>query len=315
MKNECNIVRDLLPLYAENMVSDDTAAFVEEHFKECDACKKEYEKIKEPRSVQRNGEAASLQKLGRKLKIIRIRTVVFTAVFVTVLLVSAFAAVSAPIYSPYSEGLVTVEKSSDSKLTLIFDGNVTDFDCDLHDDPEYGDARVCDIEAWTTLWDKWFSKGGEKLSTAIECENKPLYLFYVPNDGGENICLAKYDPKAENQIEPDGETKGVITLPRLVLGYYLILAFAALILTVIVWLSVRKRQNIRLWTERVALYPVAYIISYFIISGINPTSYSINRDFSLAVFLSLLIYGGLLLAHNIWYLKKDIKAINRGKKF
>lgn len=46
MKNECSIIRDLLPLYAENMVSDDTAAFVAEHLKSCEACRKEYEQIK-----------------------------------------------------------------------------------------------------------------------------------------------------------------------------------------------------------------------------------------------------------------------------
>ena len=33
MKNECSYVRDVLPLYFENMVSEDTAAFVEEHLK------------------------------------------------------------------------------------------------------------------------------------------------------------------------------------------------------------------------------------------------------------------------------------------
>ena len=33
MKNECSFVRDVLPLYFENMVSEDTAAFVEEHLK------------------------------------------------------------------------------------------------------------------------------------------------------------------------------------------------------------------------------------------------------------------------------------------
>ena len=31
MKNECSIVCDLLPLYAEDMVSEDTAEFVKEH--------------------------------------------------------------------------------------------------------------------------------------------------------------------------------------------------------------------------------------------------------------------------------------------
>ena len=31
MKNECSIVRDVLPLYFENMVREETAAFVREH--------------------------------------------------------------------------------------------------------------------------------------------------------------------------------------------------------------------------------------------------------------------------------------------
>lgn len=31
MKNECSIIRDILPLYVENMVSEDTAEFVKGH--------------------------------------------------------------------------------------------------------------------------------------------------------------------------------------------------------------------------------------------------------------------------------------------
>ena len=40
MTNECSIVRDLLPLYAENMVSPDTSAFVEGHLDTCEACRR-----------------------------------------------------------------------------------------------------------------------------------------------------------------------------------------------------------------------------------------------------------------------------------
>ncbi|MBQ3501344.1 MAG: zf-HC2 domain-containing protein, partial [Oscillospiraceae bacterium] len=36
MRNECNIIRDILPLYAEKIVSEDTAAFVEEHLEHCE---------------------------------------------------------------------------------------------------------------------------------------------------------------------------------------------------------------------------------------------------------------------------------------
>ena len=38
MKLECDVVRDLLPLYAENMVSERTRALTEAHLAECSAC-------------------------------------------------------------------------------------------------------------------------------------------------------------------------------------------------------------------------------------------------------------------------------------
>ena len=44
MKNECSIVCDLLPLYAEDMVSEDTAEFVKEHLGNCPTCRAELEK-------------------------------------------------------------------------------------------------------------------------------------------------------------------------------------------------------------------------------------------------------------------------------
>ena len=35
MKNECSIVQDILPLYVEEMVSDDTVSFVRQSWKNC----------------------------------------------------------------------------------------------------------------------------------------------------------------------------------------------------------------------------------------------------------------------------------------
>ena len=46
MRNECNIIRDILPLYADKMVSADTASFVEEHLAGCAECRAELEKLK-----------------------------------------------------------------------------------------------------------------------------------------------------------------------------------------------------------------------------------------------------------------------------
>lgn len=312
MRNECNIIQDLLPLYVENMVSSDTAAFVEEHLKSCEACRKECEKSKEPQSTQEISGAAPLLKLSQKMKVKRIQTIALTAVFVIAVLVSAFAVLDAPIYFPYSEGLVTFEQLGDKGLLLTFDEGVTDFDYVVYDDPDGGDFYYCDIQAWTSLWDKWFSQGKGTLSATVTTRHtKPVVAVYVPNDRSENVCIAKYDPNAENRIEKNVDYENTIVLPRLSLGYYLTLAVTALVVLGVVWLFTRKKAEVRVWIERIGLYLVSYIISHCIVSGINWASYSLPRDFSLIIFLSILLYSGLLLAHNIWRLKKEIKEINQ----
>ncbi len=55
MKNECSIVRDILPLYLENMVSDETVAFVKEHLKGCPECTAELEALKALTKVEKVG--------------------------------------------------------------------------------------------------------------------------------------------------------------------------------------------------------------------------------------------------------------------
>lgn len=47
MKTECSVVRDLLPLYIEDMVSAETAQYVNEHLKNCDECQAELANLKE----------------------------------------------------------------------------------------------------------------------------------------------------------------------------------------------------------------------------------------------------------------------------
>lgn len=43
MKNECKIISDLLPLYAEDMVCEETTEFIKNHLSECESCKNDFE--------------------------------------------------------------------------------------------------------------------------------------------------------------------------------------------------------------------------------------------------------------------------------
>ena len=84
MKNECSIVCDLLPLYAEDMVSEDTAEFVKEHLGNCPTCRAELEKLRKP--VQPVAaqhvpdiDAEPLKRLKKALLMERVQAILCTA--------------------------------------------------------------------------------------------------------------------------------------------------------------------------------------------------------------------------------------------
>ena len=93
MKITCNIIEDLLPLYVDDMVSEDSRKLVKEHLKGCPACRKMQEEmmrenrltagIKDGNSVQINKtEAESLKKIRRRIRKKRILSVILAVVLV-----------------------------------------------------------------------------------------------------------------------------------------------------------------------------------------------------------------------------------------
>lgn len=70
MKNECNIVRDLLPLYIDGAVSEDSRRLVEEHTAICEDCAKERREmlLALPENQEPKREQAVLQRAAKKLR-------------------------------------------------------------------------------------------------------------------------------------------------------------------------------------------------------------------------------------------------------
>ena len=69
MSDRCHIIRDMLPLYLDGMLSEDSVGFVEEHLQGCGACRGELEKLKAPDAFPRETperDAAALKAMKRK---------------------------------------------------------------------------------------------------------------------------------------------------------------------------------------------------------------------------------------------------------
>ena len=110
-------------------------------------------------------DVAPLVNLKRKLRKQKAQTILCTGLFLIALFVSAFALLSVPVYFPYEADLFTIKDNGDESITVTFDDRVTDYLCvtDAYHCSEEGvteEMRTYRLEAWSSLWSKWFSKSG-----------------------------------------------------------------------------------------------------------------------------------------------------------
>ena len=83
MKLPCAVTRDLLPLYAENMVEQETKVLIEEHLNECDDCKKKLSEMNVP-AENPIDTAKPLQNLKKQLRKKRLYAAALAALIVFV---------------------------------------------------------------------------------------------------------------------------------------------------------------------------------------------------------------------------------------
>lgn len=94
MKISCSIVRDLLPLYAEDLASQDTRDLVDEHLHDCEDCKAILNTMKTPASIPVEASPDALNKVKKTIRrrrvlsvlaavmtVITIASIVFTYLF------------------------------------------------------------------------------------------------------------------------------------------------------------------------------------------------------------------------------------------
>ena len=301
MKQECGIVRDLLPLYVEDMVSPETAEFVGEHLKTCEMCQGEYQSLRQPPAVtppaQEERPEAPLRLLQRKLLLKRIQTALLAGGFVLVILLSAFAFLSAPRYFPYTAQLLEVTEQADGSLTITFDQAVTQ--CQVESlgtlEPDL-QSESYSIQAWTSPWDQWFSRSGSRTLTITPNTDRPVLVYYAQNNGqGDVLVYGEH---------PDG---GMETLPRLVLGYYLLLAAGVFVVLLVVWLAAGNKPKVRQWVGRALPLPLSYGVGHCIVLGFTTVSYCATRDFILIVAIGALVYCLVLLAVRLYRLWKELR--------
>ena len=150
MKLSCDIIRDLLPLYAEELASADSADAVEEHLLGCESCRKAYEDMKTcPVIIQ---EEPGLDTVRRGLWRRRLLTALCAVLIVCVAGCCFLSWLTAPIY--LDKSIITdIQDNHDGTVTISMDaaavGRQT-FQLEI-DPTDAGETIVL----WTSRWLEW----------------------------------------------------------------------------------------------------------------------------------------------------------------
>lgn len=89
MKNkDCNLVKDLLPNYIDKVTSSETNIFMEEHLKNCDECRKSFEKMSEEMKIDYKSKDEKKINIFRKVnnKIRLLKVIIFVIIFILVVI-------------------------------------------------------------------------------------------------------------------------------------------------------------------------------------------------------------------------------------
>lgn len=86
----CNTIKDILPLYVDGVVSDDTRNMVAKHLEHCEECKKKYEAMKSEVVIPVEGSIAPLKHFKNAWKKKKIVLVCSTILATVAILFCAF---------------------------------------------------------------------------------------------------------------------------------------------------------------------------------------------------------------------------------
>ena len=331
MSKDCSIVQDLLPLYAEDMLREETKEFVDGHLSQCAACRAELDALKadeKPAPVS----AQPLRDLKRQLRRKKLTAVLLAVALALTLATAGFAYLTAPQYLPYdeTEWMITRSPRALADGSIMSDGltdlsGIESISVNLlkpvsgtkvtsTQDPDSG-KTVYFITAWRTPLDTWcgtfdVSDTGDHaqreanalLDALGETESaRTLFtldatnctaIYYSPNNGQDDVLLC------------GSRSGGVISLPRLALGYYVLLSLT-LFITLGIAFFICRRKKAGKALGYLALAPASYLAGHLLVKGFTTTSYQMQRDFSLIVFAAVLIYSAVLLALSLLRQKRE----------
>lgn len=183
MDISCDVIRDLLPLYAENLTSEDSNKLVDEHLCQCDPCTKQLAILKKAAQLPVDVDTGALKRVGDTIRRRKILTVAASIMTMIALVVTGWIYLFTPYTLTAEEAIEGVELREDGALAIDYARGITGkasqsiFDVD-------NNAMVCD----TTRYD-WYE--GKKLDAMLEEMTQEEIESYIAELYDKEECTEK----------------------------------------------------------------------------------------------------------------------------
>lgn len=146
MDISCDVIRDLLPLYAEDLTSEASNQLVDEHLCQCDPCTKQLAILKKAQVIPVDVEVNSLKRLGDTIRRRRMLAVMTVLLFVMTMIASGTMLMDARIYLTAEQAVTSVERLEDGSIFIGLTNGITGVG-----HSRYDDTKNIGVIAWIRL--------------------------------------------------------------------------------------------------------------------------------------------------------------------
>jgi hypothetical protein len=327
---DCGIVKDLLPLVAENLASEESTAFVKEHLETCADCRKAYEEMKAPVEAE---PAAPLQTVKKAVK----KRGWLIAGLIGCLVAALVIGAASRLLKPYA-----IPSADAAFESIAFQGAISyskqGSDLILENveiDPETGKAYLIGDDGTRIPFDELavsapgtdpdFGATAAKLAKRLVLKPHPAYDLVVtvnegevsvsayttlwrewfgakdapmqsviPLDGVDAVFFEPYNnTEREVLYVRDGYTpEAGFALPRLVMNYYFLIALIGTAILAAVWgvLLVLKKRKARRIVGILLLIAGSGTLA-FLAAGFPATTIAPVRELAFVLVIALLLIG------------------------
>ena len=183
MDISCDIIRDLLPLYAEDLVSEDSRKLVDEHLCTCDPCTKQLGILKKATRLPIEVDTKSLKRVGDTIRRRKILTVAAALMTVASLIVTVMTFLTTPYHLTAEEAIDGVELRADGGLAIDYASGINGMSGQgIFDTDNYG------IVCHTNRYD-WYQ--AKQLDKQLEGMSREELEAYIAEKYGEEECTQK----------------------------------------------------------------------------------------------------------------------------